>query len=747
MRLGNVAVDFVSRVPARVGTKLLMAFLAMVGLLVLLGTVGLRVLSWENQQTEELIELQRKMAAYRQVQHDTTAQLYGVASALLAPVERVLDGVLRQLSQFGYDLDRLQYVARDEVELLDRVRQDYDRFIEIVTHAVELARAGQATEAREVQLKQAGPLADRLERLTNQLVNVAEADMLKRIEASQRAYGISRTVVVTFALGSIALALGLGYVFSWSLVGPVTDIEARLGRIAAGDFTQRVRIVNRDELGALAANVNRTCEELGRLYGQLQRSIAELRTLGEVSEAVNSSLELDKVLTSIAAHAASLAEADTGIVYSFDGADDAFHIRASHRLDPGVHERLIREPMPMGQGAVGRAGAERRPVQIADVGGEPGYTTRPFMLSAGYRAVLAVPLLRGETLVGGLVLCRKMAGTFAPETVNLVQTLANQSVLAIQNAELFQELERRSRELEALSSKLAKYLAPQVYASIFAGRQEVRLASQRKKLSVLFCDLVGFTETTERLESEDLTQLLNRYLTEMSRLALDHGATVDKYIGDAIMMFFGDPESRGVREDALACVRASLAMQRRMRELERVWRDAGMEAPLRCRIGISTAYCTVGNFGSEDRMDYTIVGAGVNIAARLEHAAPPGGILISHETYALVREAVCCRERGRIQAKGVTYPVAAYEVVDLYENLDHDRQPVREELANARIELDFAAMSEDERREAAAALGRALERLATFDPTSPLYPAQAGDEAELSTERKRAAGDRGRRAR
>ena len=166
-----------------------------------------------------------------------------------------------------------------------------------------------------------------------------------------------------------------------------------------------------------------------------------------------------------------------------------------------------------------------------------------------------------------MVLCRKTPGAFVPETVNLIQTLANQSVLAIQNAELFQELKRSGRELEALSSKLAKYLAPQVYASIFSGRQEVRLASQRKKLSVLFCDLVGFTETTERLESEDLTQLLNNYLTEMSRLALDHGATVDKYIGDAIMMFFGDPESRGVKEDALACVRAALAMQRRMREL------------------------------------------------------------------------------------------------------------------------------------------------------------------------------------
>src|SRR5918996_345106 len=209
MRPRNLAVDLVSRVPARVQTKLLVAFLVMVALLILLGAVGLRVLSGMNERTDELIELQRKITAYRHVQHDTTRQLYGVSSALLFPDQRVLDGILRQLSQFGYDLDRLQYVAQDEVELLAEVRQEYDRFIEIVTHAVELARAGQVVAAREVQLNQARPLADRLERLTNQLVNVAEADMLERIEASGRAYDMSRTVVLAFALGSIVLGLGL----------------------------------------------------------------------------------------------------------------------------------------------------------------------------------------------------------------------------------------------------------------------------------------------------------------------------------------------------------------------------------------------------------------------------------------------------------------------------------------------------------------------------------------------------------
>lgn len=126
------------------------------------------------------------------------------------------------------------------------------------------------------------------------------------------------------------------------------------------------------------------------------------------------------------------------------------------------------------------------------------------------------------------------------------------------------------------------------------------------------------------MESEGLTHLLNHYLTEMSQIALAHGATIDKFIGDAILIFFGDPETKGAKEDALACVRMAIEMRDRMQELHLLWRDSRIERPLRCRMGIHTDYCTVGNFGSEDRMDYTIIGGGVNTASRLEASARPG---------------------------------------------------------------------------------------------------------------------------
>jgi signal transduction histidine kinase/CHASE3 domain sensor protein len=466
IRLRNLAVDLVSRAPARVQTKLLVAFLAMVVLLILLGAVGLRVLSGMNERTEELIELQRKITAYRHVQHDTTRQLYGVSSALLAPDQRVLDGILRQLSQFGYDLDRLQYVAQDEVELLAEVRQEYDRFIEIVTHAVELARAGQVAEAREVQLDQARPLADRLERLTNQLVNVAEAGMLERIEASQRAYDASRIVVVGIALGSIILALGLGYVFSWSIVGPLTRIATRLRHIAAGEFTEHVTVANRDELGALAADVNRTSEELGSLYqqieertAQLQRSVAELEALGEVGRAVSASLDLDTVLRSIIANACSLARADGGTVHVLDEATDRFEMAAELGMVAGVIRLIQSLPAHSESTLVGRAALRREPVQIEDAVIAEGYAPKEALLAAGIRALLAVPMLREGHVIGALVVTRDMPGAFSAETIELLKSFAGQSALAIHNAKLFDELERKGQELEAASRHKSEFLA------------------------------------------------------------------------------------------------------------------------------------------------------------------------------------------------------------------------------------------------------------------------------------------------
>ena len=280
------------------------------------------------------------------------------------------------------------------------------------------------------------------------------------------------------------------------------------------------------------------------------------------------------------------------------------------------------------------------------------------------------------------------------------------------------ELEGKNKMLESLSSQLSKYLSPQVYASIFSGAQSVEVDSKRKKLTVFFSDIAGFTETADRLESEDLTQLINHYLTEMSQIALEHGGTIDKYVGDSILIFFGDPETKGVKEDALACVTMAVAMRERMRKLAAVWRKSGIEKPLQCRMGINTGYCTVGNFGSEDRMDYTIIGGGVNLASRLETKATPGEILISYETYAHVKDRIHCDEHGDVTVKGIAYPVATYQVMDAYENLGRQRRRLREDYPNVKLDLDLDGMTSKDRSQAAEILRRALDMVSSEDGTA-----------------------------
>ncbi len=175
----------------------------------------------------------------------------------------------------------------------------------------------------------------------------------------------------------------------------------------------------------------------------------------------------------------------------------------------------------------------------------------------------------------------------------------------------------------------------------------------------------------------------------MSQIALEHGATIDKYVGDSIIAFFGDPETKGAKEDARACVNMAIAMQRRMRELRSEWLDMGLEKPFEVRIGINTGFCTVGNFGSADRMDYTIIGNEVNLAARLESQAEVGGILMAHETHALVKDTVMAEERDTLTVKGFARPVRTYNVVGLYDDLAEQGRIIRRDEDGLRIHLDL----------------------------------------------------------
>lgn len=273
------------------------------------------------------------------------------------------------------------------------------------------------------------------------------------------------------------------------------------------------------------------------------------------------------------------------------------------------------------------------------------------------------------------------------------------------------ELHEKNDQLEALSNKLAKYLSRQVYDSIFHGKRDVKIESYRKKLTVFFSDIHNFAELTDRVESEVLTKLLNKYLNEMSKIAIEYGGTIDKYIGDAIMIFFGDPDSRGEKEDALACVKMAIAMQKKLKELQKEWEILGIGMPLEVRMGINTGYCTVGNFGSDERLDYTIVGSQVNLASRLEGAAGVNQILISQETFELIKESIHCEKKEQLKVKGMAYPVQTYDVVGIYDELKKEKERLQTELHGFQLNIDFNRLSASDKKTAQEFLEKALSHL------------------------------------
>ena len=247
---------------------------------------------------------------------------------------------------------------------------------------------------------------------------------------------------------------------------------------------------------------------------------------------------------------------------------------------------------------------------------------------------------------------------------NLRKSLSNQLTIQKKIADDAKaEALTKSEEVAKISNQLAKYLSPQIHEQIFSGKQSAEVKSNRKKLTVFFSDIVNFTDISDELESEEMTNLLNFYLNEMSQIALKFGGTIDKFIGDALMIFFGDPESKGPQEDAKQCIQMALEMQDLMTQLSDYWsKNYSLKKELKIRIGINTGFCTVGNFGSLDRIDYTAIGSTVNLASRLESMSDPGSILVSEDTFALVNNFFSFEKPKEVKVKGFLRSIKCYKL-------------------------------------------------------------------------------------
>ena len=256
-------------------------------------------------------------------------------------------------------------------------------------------------------------------------------------------------------------------------------------------------------------------------------------------------------------------------------------------------------------------------------------------------------------------------GQLIDRTAEIILKKENEKLISL-NQEAYDSLKQKNTRLEEISNRLAKYLSPQIYKNIFEAESEQMSDYKRKKITVFFSDIKGFTDLSDSLDPDLLAELINEYLSAMTDIALKHGGTIDKFIGDAILVFFGDPESDGLKKDASKCLSMAIAMQNKVAELDRNWReDRGIIDGLKVRMGISTGYCTVGNFGSVQRVDYTVLGSTVNLASRLESICQPRKILVAPETKTLLEKEFKFEAQAGVELKGFNKPIVPFQYVDL----------------------------------------------------------------------------------
>ncbi len=291
----------------------------------------------------------------------------------------------------------------------------------------------------------------------------------------------------------------------------------------------------------------------------------------------------------------------------------------------------------------------RIPPSLAMAAVTPYVVFASYRLYDGYRAgeledIEAAALGAGQWIAyfGGLLVC------IVIEIVTR-RTFCKDQIIGAQQREL-----RRSREA------IRRYVPPAVAEHIVGGDTAGIEAPSRRRVTVLFADMVGFTDLADRVEAEVLTQVVNDHMSAMSQIVHEHSGTVNEFAGDGLMALFGAPDELGPEDQVMGAVKAAQAMQARLPSLNDTWSRLGVTEPIAMRIGINSGVLSVGSFGSAGRMTYTAIGLQTNVAARIQSHCEPGEILLSDASWHLVKHAITCEPRGEVQCKGVHYPVRVH---------------------------------------------------------------------------------------
>jgi len=465
----------VSALRASVHAKLLAGFLIVTLLFVTMAVVSLVAQIGTTRQSRLLDQAHERVATAQQIEDALARQMHFTVLALIARDENAIAKVLRENNRFNNALTSLEHEATPEQHgVIGQIRALQDDAMATVADMANAIRDGKLGTVT-------GDLLTRMQRLDDQIsagvgvLVAAEQNRMTRLrENVDTANRRSLILTVVFALSAVVLALLCGFVISWSFIGPVHAAQAFLGHVAAGDFSRHITVPNRDEFGALADSLNHmtgelarldleqrdAVTELGRLNARLTRSVGQLTALGEVGRSISSTLDLDSVLAAIVARAVQLTGLDSGSIYEYDEAMAEFRLRATENATPSTLSELRSTPIRVGEGAVGSTAVTREPTQIPDIE-DPSYKSRlrDVLLGAGFRALLAVPLLIDQQVIGALAVSRKLPGPFAEDVVELLRTFAAQSALAIQNARLYRDVAEKGRQLEVANQLKSQFLA------------------------------------------------------------------------------------------------------------------------------------------------------------------------------------------------------------------------------------------------------------------------------------------------
>jgi class 3 adenylate cyclase len=434
-------------------------------------------------------------------------------------------------------------------------------------------------------------------------------------------------------------------------------------------------------------------DELSRLAEQVKLSEAlraeaqaHLRATSDILQAINRSRgDVEPVFESILKRAVELCDAAYGFILRYDG--QTITLVAHHNLDSaGIRLLQTIYPMPAkAESLVGRALLGQRMVHVHDILAEQDYVYSALQKSLGYRTIVAVPMLRQSGPIGAIAIYRTEVAPFSDGQIELLQTFANQAVIAVDNAQSFAELQEKNRTISDQAAELAewnrtlekrvadqvaqlgrmsrltRFLSPKVSDLIVSSETEEALKARRAEITVVYVDLRGFTGFTESAEPEEVMSVLRQYHGELGKLIMRHDGTIEHFAGDGLMIMFNAPLPVEDHEFRAICM--ALGMRAALAELSSSWRKRGHE--LGFGVGIASGYATIGTIGFEHRLDYGAIGPATNLAARLCGEAKNMQILIAPRVFAKVEGRIEVEPVGELALKGFHRPIPAYNVLGL----------------------------------------------------------------------------------